>query len=165
MAKRIYRYILFIFITAVGMDFAVAASAQENIQKNINEGIKEDTKGKAKESAGDGAISRPVVEYKSGNLRDPFRPLTVAREMKTEQEKKVDLIQAGSDLGNFKVQGIIWGGRFPQAIVNNRVVIVGDTIDGAEILSIDKNGITLSSGGGANKLTVSMETPALKKGE
>jgi len=140
------------------MDFAVAASAQENIQKNINEGIKEDTKGKAKESAGDGAISRPLVEYKSGNLRDPFRPLMPAKEIKAAEGKKADLIKAG----NLKVQGIIWGGNFPQAIINNRVVTVGDTIEGAEILSIDKNGITLSSDGGADKLTVSMETPVFK---
>ena len=157
MARRIYRYILFIFIAAGGMSFAPIASAQENIQENI--------KGKAKENTADGVVSRPVVEYKSGNLRDPFRPLTAAKKMMAEQDKKVDLMKAGSDLGNLKVQGIIWGGRFPQAIVNNRVVTVGDTIDGAEILGIDKNGITLSSGGGVDKLTVSVETPAFKKGE
>lgn len=157
MARRIYRYILFIFIAAGGMRSAPMASAQENIQDNI--------KDKPKEISVDGVISRPAVEYKSGNLRDPFRPLTGTKEMKAGQEKRVDLMQAGTDLGNLKVQGIIWGGRFPQAIVNNRVVTVGDTIDGAEILNIDKNGITLSSGGKADKLTVSVETPAFKKKE
>ena len=112
-----------------------------------------------------GVISRPVVEYKSGALRDPFRPLTEKKENKVSQEKegkKVDLIQPGSDLGNLKVQGIIWGGRFPQAIINDRVWTVGDVIEGAEILSIDEKGITLSSGGAAHNLTVSNEPPALK---
>jgi len=159
MARRTsYRYILFIFIIAGGMHFVRIASAQDKIQENIKESIKEE--------AMNGVISRPVVEYKSGQLRDPFRPLKVIKGKKaTAEEKKVDLMKAGSDLGNLKVQGIIWGGRFPQAIINERVLTVGDTIDGVEILSIGKDGITLSSGGGADNLTVSVEPPAFKTGE
>jgi len=153
MASRTFRYILFIFVVAGAMNFIHIASAQENSKENTKEG------------AMDGVLSRPVVEYKSGQLRDPFRQLTVAKEKKAAGEKKVDLMQAGSNLGNLEVQGIIWGGRFPQAIVNDRVLTVGDTIEGAKILSIDKNGITLSSGGGVDNLTVSVETPAFKKGE
>jgi hypothetical protein len=46
-------------------------------------------------------------------------------------------------LPELKVQGVIWGGNFPQAIVNNKVLKVGDTVEGVEIKSIDKKGITV----------------------
>jgi hypothetical protein len=41
------------------------------------------------------------------------------------------------------VQGLIWGGSFPQAIVNNKIVKVGDTVDGANVTAIDKDGVTV----------------------
>ena len=111
-----------------------------------------------KESPADAVPARPVVEYKSSQMRDPFRPLKAVKE-KVKQEKAGDLKQAGANIGNLKVEGMIWGGRFPQAIINERVLNVGDTIDGAEILSIDKNGITLSSNGVLNVLTVTGVNP------
>ncbi|TAM41240.1 hypothetical protein EPN54_02050 [bacterium] len=114
----------------------------------------------------DEGINRPVIEYKSGNLRDPFLPLKMVQEEKAAGGgQRMDLIQVGSSVGDLKVQGIIWGGRFPQAIINDKVLTVGDTIGGVKLLSIDKNGITLSSSGGADNSTVSMKTPAFKKGE
>jgi len=139
---------LFVFIGAAGITLCHTALAQEG--------------------TADGMISRPVVEYKSGALRDPFQPAMekkeekVVQEVQQKQEKKIDLIQPGSDIGNLKVQGIIWGGRIPQAIINDQVFNVGDTIEGIEILNIDKNGITLSSGGALNNLPVlgGAESPA-----
>jgi len=43
-----------------------------------------------------------------------------------------------------KVQGLIWGGNFPQAIINNKVVRVDDEVDGAKIVSIEKDGLWVS---------------------
>jgi hypothetical protein len=139
MTNRVNKYISFIFFLAWGINFAHIVLAQEKIA--------------------DGVIARPVVEYKSGELRDPFQSVATSEEKKVTPEGKVDLMQPGSDLGNLKVQGIIWGGRIPQAIINDKVLTVGDTIEGAEILSIDKKGITLSSSGALNNLTVSVGNP------
>jgi hypothetical protein len=41
------------------------------------------------------------------------------------------------------VQGVIWGTELPQAIINNKVVKVGDTIEEVRILDIQKGGITV----------------------
>jgi len=139
MTNRVNKYISLIFFLAGGINFSHIVLAQEKIA--------------------DGVIARPVVEYKSGELRDPFQSVVTSEEKKVTPEGKVDLMQPGSDLGNLKVQGIIWGGRIPQAIINDKVLTVGDTIEGAEILSIDKKGITLSSNGALNNLTVSSENP------
>lgn len=145
MTSRAYIYIPFLLIVSGGIGFCNIALAQEGVAA--------------------GVISRSAVEYKSGGFRDPFQPPLVKQKKKAtrveqaKQVKKVDLLQPGSDIGNLKVQGIIWGGKIPQAIINDEVFSVGDTIEGIEILSIDKNGITLSSSGEANNLIVSGENP------
>jgi hypothetical protein len=41
------------------------------------------------------------------------------------------------------VQGVIWGGIMPQAIINNKIVNIGDVIEGAEVIEISKKGVTL----------------------
>jgi len=41
------------------------------------------------------------------------------------------------------VQGVIWGGSLSQAIINNKVVTIGDDIEGAKIIYIDRQGITV----------------------
>jgi hypothetical protein len=90
-------------------------------------------------------IARPNVIYKAEGLKDPFQnPI---------MEGVTKPVAGSGALGGFgviegpppplTVQGLIWGGFLPQAIVNNKIVKVGDTIDGANIISIDKNGVTV----------------------
>ena len=42
------------------------------------------------------------------------------------------------------VSGIAWGGSYPRAIINGKIVKIGDTIEGAEILEIKKEGVVVS---------------------
>lgn len=102
----------------------------------------------------DDLISRTVVEYKSGDLVDPFKKLIFKDAEKKDSNLDAVSAQPNTNFSSFKVQGIIWGGRIPQAIINNKVLTIGDLIDGAEILSIEKNGVTLISAGVIVKLTV-----------
>lgn len=106
---------------------------------------------------GDGVISRPIIGYSSGDLRDPFRDLLQVAEENEKKKKEIqDFESPGEEaepampmpsLDKFKVQGIMWGGRFPQAIVNNKVVIIGDMIEGLKVVNIEKKGVTLSFSG------------------
>lgn len=88
---------------------------------------------------------RPNVEYKADNLRDPFQTYVI-------EKKKAEAVQAGTSQPEeesvtppaLTVQGIIWGGRFPQAIINNKVVRVGDIIEEAEITDISKEGVIIT---------------------
>jgi hypothetical protein len=86
---------------------------------------------------------RPEVSYQAENLRDPFKnPI---------QEEAA---AAAKDIGNvpelvppkLTIQGVIWGGLFPQAIINNQVVKVGGNVEGAQIISIDKDSVTVYFG-------------------
>jgi len=85
-------------------------------------------------------IVRPKVEYKAEGLRDPFQAPIIEQVI---QGEKVQVPDTGTLPLSLAVQGIIWGGRFPQAIINNKVVKVKDTIEGALIVAIDKDSITV----------------------
>jgi len=81
-------------------------------------------------------IARPTVEYRAENLRDPFK----------EPRQDKDREDGGSQakLPDLQVQGIIWGTDIPQAIINNKVVKVGDTIaGGVRIVEINKDGVSV----------------------
>lgn len=101
-------------------------------------------------AAQDGAPEEPPrIEYKSENLADPFRnPL---EEKKAEPQEKPQG-QGGQmpvevkPLPSLQVQGIIWGSSLPQAVINDKVLKIGDAIEGAKIKDITKGKVTVSFG-------------------
>jgi hypothetical protein len=122
----------------------------------------------------EGLVARPVIEYTSAGLRDPFADqlqLAIQQEKKEEELKAPEASQEETvleesmpDLGTFKVQGVIWGGGFPQAIINNRIFSVGDAIDGFKITGIEKTGITLDFAGRTVSLPAPGNAPVLETG-
>ena len=48
-----------------------------------------------------------------------------------------------TQLPPMNIQGLIWGGLHPQAIVNNTIYRVGDSIGQAKIISISRRGLTV----------------------
>ena len=51
-----------------------------------------------------------------------------------------------------QLQGILWGTARPQAIINRRIVSVGDTVEGAQITAVSKEGVKVSFSGQEFKL-------------
>ncbi len=47
----------------------------------------------------------------------------------------------------FKLQGVFWGTPRPQALINRKILSVGDEIEGAKVISIKKEGVTLMLNG------------------
>jgi len=93
------------------------------------------------------------VEYTAEDLEDPFKEEEVVIEappVETPPEKK--------PLPELKIQGIIWGGIFPQAIINNKIIKKGDVIDEARVVDINKDGVVLLYQGEEYKLP----SPALE---
>ena len=143
MISRACKYILFVFFLIGVIDQKFIASAEETTTEGI--------------------IVRPVVEYNSGKLRDPFRSYLIKEEPEEVLPENTDLAKPQLDLDKLKVQGIIWGVKAPQAIINDKVLTIGDLIEGAEILSIEKKGITLSFNGAIFDLTAPGQGPVIKK--
>ena len=132
--SRACKYILFVFSVIAVIDLKFIASAEETTPEMV--------------------IARPVMEYRADKLRDPFKGYLTKEELKEVPQENADLIKPALDIDKLKVQGIIWGVKTPQAIINGNVLTIGDVVEGAEILSIDKKGITLSSNGVIFDLTV-----------
>ncbi|MCM8789801.1 MAG: hypothetical protein NC916_02105 [Candidatus Omnitrophica bacterium] len=88
-------------------------------------------------------ITRPKVEYKAEGLRDPFKKLIRKLDKKDVDQNSVPKREEKLQLPQFQIQGIVWGGVFPQAIINNKVVKVGDSIEGCLIKDISKEGVTV----------------------
>ena len=103
----------------------------------------------------------PVVPKEQASLspsRNPFRlPEGLAKILREEYRRQQEEIRrrqqqnlqpsapapSVSPEELFKVQGVFWGAARPQAIINRKVLSVGDEIKGAKILSISKEGVTL----------------------
>lgn len=83
---------------------------------------------------------RRKIEYKSEGLKDPFQPPRKEEQVAAQQPAQSEQVP----LPALTISAIVWGGIFPQAIINNRVVKPGDNIEGVNIVNISKDGITVS---------------------
>jgi hypothetical protein len=120
---------------------AFASSRTERYQELIDAGEQQNVPGASQEEE----IVRPAVEYTAKDFRDPFKkyyleskPVVDDTQSLSEAEQK-----AAEFINTLHVQGIILGGRFPQAIVNDNVIRVGDAIGEARVVGITKAGVSL----------------------
>ena len=88
----------------------------------------------------EGALIKTELRYTASELRDPFKDNLNETQ---EAAKGAGAEEVAKTLPTFSVQGIIWGGNLPQAIIDDAVVKVGDTIKESKVIAIDKEGITL----------------------
>jgi hypothetical protein len=97
------------------------------------------------------------VTYTSEYLRDPFKsPFEIEAEAyKPESKPEVGpspvlepVKPIKTVLPGLDVQGIIWGAEIPRAIINDRVVTVGEVVAEAEVLDIRKEGVYILYQGG-----------------
>ncbi len=97
--------------------------------------------------------------------RDPFMPtpmilgalkaLELERQRQEEEERRrkqkkaiqpkpAPIIQVPIDAPPLKIQGVLWGPAKPQAIINRKVISVGETIEGARVVNVTREDITVS---------------------
>ncbi|MHB8154857.1 MAG: hypothetical protein ACYDFR_02245 [Candidatus Omnitrophota bacterium] len=154
MMKRAGRYILIVFFLNVAINLKFIALAEEAAIEGKMVSIEQKFIPSAEANTVEGIIVRPVMEYGSDKLRDPFERYLVKEVPKELPQEITDSGKPKLDLSKLVVQGIIWGVKTPQAIINAKVLTVGDLIEGAEILKIEKQGITLRFNGAILDLAV-----------
>ena len=83
-------------------------------------------------------------EFKPVGSKDPFLPLFPKKET---EKKNVTVIKPvikekeAVKPPELSVQGMVWGKISPQAIINDKVVNVGDMVEDAKIIAITKDGV------------------------
>lgn len=130
--------LVFLLVLSCHCLFAFFGIQESKILEQIEKGGKEEAKAEDLET-----IKRPYLEYNAYNLRDPFEDLLArkeAEELKKKAEAEKDTTVTPLSL---TIQGVVWGGPTPQAIINDRVVKKGDLIEEAEIIDIAKDGVTI----------------------
>ncbi|OGX19133.1 MAG: hypothetical protein A3K83_01195 [Omnitrophica WOR_2 bacterium RBG_13_44_8b] len=119
----------------------ILSEAELFAEPNQHKMIKELEKMENAPGTGPELILRPNIEYDAQDFRDPFsEPAPDEKKSVEIAEKSAPVIEKLPDLA---IQGLIWGGEISQAIVNNKVVKEGDSIEGAKVISIRKHGITV----------------------
>ncbi len=91
------------------------------------------------------------VNYTGAQYRDPLElpielraPIKPGAEIVLEKGKEIKEIEEEKEivLPTFVIQGMVWGGVKPQALINEGLCEKGDIIKGAEITDINKEGVT-----------------------
>lgn len=160
MMKKIIRYLIIVFFMLVSFKVqAYALKMDLGAPKEIDESNMEKT-GLTLVNKNIEIIVRPNVVYRAQGLRNPFEQTVLESESTSAVDSgiKPEVVS----LPQLTVQGIIWGGRLPQAIINNKVVKVGDLLEGAEIVEINKEGATVLFAGVEHQLTT---LPAVSSGK
>jgi len=131
-----------IFITYLLVNHIIWVSAFAQISPTSREIEKLDRK--QLRGSQEVVVERPKREYRADDLRDPFRGYEEKKEKPPEFVPPPPQIE--QPLPNLEIQGIIWGGRISQAIINNKIVKIGDVIEGVQIVNINKDGVTVLFG-------------------
>lgn len=114
--------VVIVFLLLTGHWPLVTANAHDNVKESLSE------------------LNRILPSKKAAVVpwgRDPFVALTGKRAGGT-----VDL----------KLTAIIYNNRKPSAIVNNKIIYIGDSIDGQKVIDITKQYVILRGIGGTYKL-------------
>lgn len=101
-------------------------------------------------------LAEPFQTQDLGTLRDPFqlpsllqdrlRQRELAQEEESRRRTKSEPSREEEPVKPppLVLQGVLWGTARPQAIINRKIVSVGDTLEGAKILAVSKEGVTIS---------------------
>ena len=95
------------------------------------------------EQAASDSLDRPNIEYTAEQFKDPFQSVFVDKWSGEEGEQKQESAQPPS----LTINGIVWGGNVPQAVINNSIVRAGDVVGETKIIKIDKDGVVVSVNG------------------
>jgi hypothetical protein len=91
----------------------------------------------------------PAVQHVPQNINPPVNGTSSESVFRSAPmpTKVVPQPAKQQDVKAMVVKGLVWNTDEPQAIVNDKVVRVGDSIDGMKIISIQKKGVEFHNNG------------------
>lgn len=140
--KLLLLILLPIFAIGLIYNFVIKGKGKQPESAKPQE-VQESREVKAMDTAG---ISLRKVEYTAYKHADPLKnqlKVYIASIAPRVRDVGQRIIETVIDPPELSISGLIWNSDRPQAIINGRVVSVGDEIDGARLLSVNKEGITI----------------------
>lgn len=115
-------------------------------------------------SSSDPEVTHPPVD-ETPIHRDPYAHPSLLKEVleQREQERRKGLQQRAHgwtptpestpvQMPSLTLQGIFWGIPRPQAIINRKIVSVGDTVEQTQVVAVTREGVTVSYNGEEREL-------------
>lgn len=136
MEKKQQQKIIIIVLLGVFLILMLRSRLAENKEKSKAASAK----AAAGQSSGEIQVSLPgnvIIEFNPKSAKDPFKSPV------RKKPKNVETREVKVDLPPMSIKGIIWDVDMPQAVINDKVFKVGDDINGAEIVSIEKGAVYL----------------------
>lgn len=97
----------------------------------------------------DAEIAEPqgllTVKYE-GSGKDPLKDL-LHEYLNKERAAEPHAVKYAAPMPQLRIQGLLWASDMPQAIINGKIVGLGDYIEGVKIVAIQKDGVTVEYGG------------------
>lgn len=93
-------------------------------------------------------VTPSALNYTAQELRNPLKSLLPAEPVHAQLQsggssQRPAQPPAPPPPPALRLQGLLWGGIEPQAIINDHVYRVGELVAGAKILAIDRRGVTV----------------------
>ncbi len=90
-------------------------------------------------------FGKEEIGYTAQDLRDPFSSVIpeIAVESPIEERPVEKIPEIPVFPPELNVQAVVWGSPVPQAVINGEILRIGDTIDGAKITNITREGIDI----------------------
>jgi hypothetical protein len=107
----------------------------------------------AEEPAETGGRMASSAPYQAESLRDPLKSLLPPAPPPTPPPSAAKAAPPPAVPPSASLQGMLWGGLQPRAIINGEVYHVGDVVAGAKIVAIDPVGVTVDVSGTTFVLT------------
>ena len=91
------------------------------------------------------AASAPAPAYTAFNRRDPFKSYLPRPVAPVDAQSATPTVENTPPLPppQLRVDGLLWGGPEPKAIINGRLYRVDDRVDGVKIVAIGRDGVTV----------------------
>ena len=114
-------------------------------------------------------VAAPPIAYTAQEMRDPFKSLLPAAPATPRVEPRGPATAAPrggapSVPPELLVQGLVWGGTQPKAIIRGTVYGVGDMVEGVKIVAIDQRGVTIDHEGLSVSYPVAAPASAASRG-
>ena len=90
------------------------------------------------------AEPKDVIDVKfEGSDKDPLKNLHKSYMYELAKKEPIEEVKENLSLPAITINGLVWNTAKPQAIVNDKIVGIGEKIGGAKLIKIDKSGITI----------------------
>lgn len=108
--------------------------------------------------AADGPAAGPA-RYTASSVRDPLKTYlperVVERRPASNWSENTAASAPPARPPELRLQGVLLGGPVPQAIINNKVYRIGESINGAKITAIERQGVLVEFNGVTTRYTTS----------